>query len=142
MINYLKILKAMKTQFLIILFSLLFNMVNVLAVNDFEFPGIVPGPATELNSKDLAPVPPKEATFDDDLSSVAPAFPANSLLPVTPKTADFEETPAEDVIPGHPVRIQFPVILFEDANPGSNPDFRNLNTRYNFTPKEALFEDF
>jgi hypothetical protein len=75
-------------KFTLIIAALLTLHVNLLfAGNDNVAPVVKSGASISL-LLNLAPVTPKEATFED----AAPAIDVTNLAPVTPNVADFEET--------------------------------------------------
>lgn len=118
----------------------LLNITTVFAGNDLESPGINES-ITESLLRNLAPVTPKEASFDEELTGMDNNFSIGSFAPVTPGTATFDDTiPSEmsmqEIIkllaPKSPKEVEFndPVVSYD-----------NLNQFKPVIPHEASFED-
>jgi len=100
------------------------------------------GPAKNtLDLSALAPVTPKEATFDDVLPEKAPSM--VSLAPKAPKEATFDDVDnsleisiefLRDVAPVTPAEADF-----NDASPEADKDINAIKFR---APVEANFIDF
>lgn len=89
----------------------------------------------------LAPVTPKEATFNDVLPEKAPVM--VSIAPVAPKEATFDEDDTAPDISAKMLKEVAPVTPseadFNDASPETSNNFKTIK----FTPPaEASFNDF
>ncbi|TRZ75684.1 MAG: hypothetical protein D4R97_02080 [Bacteroidetes bacterium] len=89
----------------------------------------------------LAPVTPKEATFDDILPEKAPSM--VSLAPVAPKEATFDDDDSSIEISTELLREVAPVTPAEaDFNDASPEADKNINAIKFRVPLEANFIDF
>jgi hypothetical protein len=130
----------MKTAIFTISVIFLLSSVKVLAGNDIESP-ILSEAITVSLLKTLAPVTPKEANFDEEITGMEKDFTIGSLAPTTPESASFDDTiltemSFKDILhllaPKSPQEVDF-------NDPAESIDnFRYLRPA---TPKEALFED-
>src|ERR1039457_6623482 len=83
--------KKMKTAIFTISVIFLLNAGIVFAGNDIESP-VLNATITESLLKTLAPVTPKEASFDEEITGMDKDLTIGSLAPTTPKTASFDDT--------------------------------------------------
>jgi len=97
--------------------------------------------AKTLDITALAPVTPKEATFDDVLPEKAPSM--VSLAPVTPKEATFDDDHSSPEISTEMLKEVAPVTPaeadFDDAFIDVHQDTATVNF---IAPPEADFSDF
>jgi hypothetical protein len=130
----------MKTAIFTLIVIFLLSAGSVFAGNDLESP-ILNESITESLLKTLAPVTPKEASFDEVISGTGSDFSVGSLAPTTPKTAGFDDTlqmemSLKDILhllaPKSPAEVDF-----NDAP----ENISNLLQLKPATPKAASFED-
>jgi hypothetical protein len=130
----------MKTIILTISVIFLLNIGHVFAGNDVESP-VLRVAITESLLKDLAPVTPKEASFDEELTGMDNSMLTRSLAPVTPRTASFDDSVTTEIsikqilqllAPKTPKEVDFndPVEIINN--------FRQFSP---VTPHEASFEE-
>lgn len=131
----------MKTTIFFTCMAFFLSAKIVHAGNDIDSPGTVPLFSTEIFLKSLAPITPKEATFDEDtfLSRLKPA--AMNFAPSVPGTADFDEIqpemsktkkPQKTLGPSTPAEVDF-------NEPGPTTPLKMITCP--FAPKEASFDD-
>jgi hypothetical protein len=94
-----------------------------------------------LDLSALAPVTPREATFDDILPEKAPSM--VSIAPATPKEATFDDDDNSPEVSAELLKVTAPVTPaeadFNDASP--EPDMDADAIKF-FVPVEASFIDF
>jgi hypothetical protein len=130
----------MKTSIFTISVILLLNFGTVFAGNDIESPALNAS-ITESLLKTLAPVTPKEASFDEENPGFDKGLDPGSFAPTTPVTAGFDdgiltEMSLRDIL--HLLAPKTPKeVDFNDSAEG----IINVKNFGPVTPREASFED-
>jgi len=122
----------------ILLAAVLSIQISVLFAGNKETTPTENTESASLNINQLAPVTPEEATFEEGMETVFPAFGFSRLAPVTPEEAGFTDIVPEKNID---LTILAPVTPaeaeFNDNSEEMCDDFSSLTPE---TPAEADFE--
>jgi len=130
----------MKTAIFTISVIFLLSVRTVFAGNDLESPGATAS-ITESLLKNLAPVTPKEANFDEEFLSMNKNLSISSLVPTTPRTATFDDTIFPEMSMKELLQILAPKTPHDVDLNDPLESINNLLLVRPVTPKEALFED-
>ena len=130
----------MKTAILTISVIFLLSVRTVYAGNDLESPG-ANASINESLLKNLAPVTPKEANFDEEFLGMDKNLTIESLAPTSPKTATFDDTITREMSMKEILRLLAPK---SPKDVDFNDPMGSINSLRQFrplTPKEASFEE-
>jgi hypothetical protein len=128
----------MKTTILTISVIFLLNIGHVTAGNDVESP-VTGLSITESLLKNLAPVTPKEAGFDEEFTGMDNSLLTRSLAPVTPRNASFEDSVTTEIsikqilqllAPKNPKEVDFNDPMENISNFGQSSPLINQKTSY------------
>src|ERR1039457_1154194 len=120
----------MKTAIFTISVIFFLSIKTIFAGNDVESPIVIVS-ITESLLKDLAPVTPKEADFNEELSGMDKNMQIGILGPVTPQTASFDDSISTEIsikeilqflAPKTPKEVEF------------NDPIENINNFRQFSP--------
>ena len=131
----------MKTAIFTTSVIFLLSFGNVFAGNDLESPGYNESITARL-LKILAPVTPKEASFDEGTATAKGSSENGSLAPSTPETAGFDDSLNTEMSMHDIIRLLAPKSPQQvDFNDTADPSI-NLRQLRPLVPKETYFEEY